>query len=173
MNTNNLPNTLLTGAVAGALGTLAMDLLLFRRARQAGSDDEFSDWEFTGEASFDDAGALAQVGQEVAGAVGVDLPDRAGGLTGDVVHWLTGTGWGVGGSLLAAMGLGPVAAGLTSGAAAFTAAYTVLPTMGLYDPIWDYDGKTLWKDATAHATFGAATGIALGVLRRVSGRSSD
>ncbi|CAN5135204.1 hypothetical protein BH23ACT9_BH23ACT9_17500 [soil metagenome] len=170
---NNPTNTLLTGAAAGALGTLAMDLLWFRRARQAGTDDVFADWEFTGEASFDDAGAPAQVGQEAASAVGVQLPDRAGGLTNDVVHWLTGTGWGVAGSLLASVtGLGPVAAGLTSGAAAFTAAYTVLPAIGIYDPIWNYDGKTLWKDATAHATFGAATGIALGVLRRLSGRSS-
>ncbi len=140
-----------------------MDLLWFRRARNAGSDATFGEWEFSGDTdSFDDAGTPAQVGRKAADAVGADLSPSAAGTTNDVVHWLTGSSWAIGGSLVAtATGLAPMLAGLASGAVAFATAYTVLPLMGLYDPIWEYEGKTLWKDAIAHATFGAATGVAL------------
>lgn len=163
----------LTGAVAGAVGTLAMDLVWFKRARASGSDDHFGEWELSGDTtSFDEAGAPAQLAEKAASAVGVDLPDSSAGTTTDVVHWTTGTGWAVGASLLsAATGLHPLGAGLAAGAAAFGGAYTILPVVGLYDPIWAYDGKTLWKDATAHATFGAATGVALGLLTGAARRS--
>jgi hypothetical protein len=151
------------GVVAGAVGTLAMDLVWFRRSRTAGSDASFGEFEFSGATtSFDDAGGPAEVGQTAAEAVGAEIPEKYAGRTTDVVHWLTGSGWAVGGSVLAALtGIPVFAAGLASGAASFAGAYTILPTLGIYDPIWEYEGKTLWKDATAHATYGAATGAAL------------
>lgn len=165
MDAKRLTTTLLGGAAAGAVGTLAMDLVWFRRSRQDGNDQSFPDWELSEAESFDDAGAPGRVGQRAAAAVGVDIPEQQAGTTTDVVHWLTGSGWAIAGSLLASFtGLHPFAAGLASGVAAFSGAYTILPALGLYDPIWEYDGKTLWRDATAHATFGAATGIALSAL---------
>ncbi len=54
-----------------------------------------------------------------------------------------------------------------SGVAAFAASYAVLPVLGVYRPIWEYDAGTLWKDASAHAVFGGATGLALGVIERL------
>ncbi len=64
-------------------------------------------------------------------------------------------------------GISAFAAGLESGAAAFAGTYTILPALGIYDPIWEYEGKSRWNDATAHATYGAATGVALMALGAV------
>ena len=166
---NRYGTAVAAGAAAGAVGTLAMDVLWFARSRRSGDESSFAEFEFSGDTgSFDDAGSPAQVGREVADSVGVDIPDTAAGVTDDVVHWGTGVVWGIGGSLLAtATGVEPIVAGLASGAAAFATAYTVLPALGVYDPIWEYDGKTLSKDASAHALYGAATGVALAVLGAV------
>src|SRR5207302_959971 len=59
-----LTRILRTGLVAGVVGTAAMDLLWFKRQRDAGSTTSFPDWEFgKGINSFDDAPAPAQVGR--------------------------------------------------------------------------------------------------------------
>lgn len=42
--------------------------------------------------------------------------------------------------------------------------YTVLPATGLYQPIWDYDAKTLGKDWADHLVYGTATAAALAAL---------
>ena len=169
MDATDFTTTIVTGAAAGSVGTLAMDTLWFRRARTSGSDAGFAAWEFSGDAaSFDDAGAPAQVGRKLAAALGIDLPDRAAGTTNDIVHWSTGLVWGIAGSLAAAgTGVNPFVAGLAAGAAAFGAAYTVLPLLGVYEPIWTYDVSTIWKDASAHATFGIATGVSLAAVATV------
>jgi len=168
MDTKRLTTALLGGAVAGMFGTVAMDLVWFRRAKQAGTEGSFSEWEFTDATSFDDAGAPAQVGAKAASVLGVDVPERQAGMATNVVHWVTGAGWGIAGSMLgASVGMPALARGLVSGAAAFGGAYTILPVLGIYDPIWDYDGKTLWKDATAHATYGVVTGAALSAINAV------
>jgi hypothetical protein len=46
------------------------------------------------------------------------------------------------------------------------AGYVVLPAMGLYEPIWKYDRKTLAKDLTAHLVYGLGTATALRLLSR-------
>jgi hypothetical protein len=38
--------------------------------------------------------------------------------------------------------------------------------MGLYEPIWKYDRKTLAKDLTAHLVYGLGTATALRLLSR-------
>lgn len=40
------------------------------------------------------------------------------------------------------------------------ASYAVLPSAGLYKPIWEYDGDTLFKDLTAHLVYGLGTAAA-------------
>ncbi len=163
-----VPGALLGGAAAGAAGTLAMDLLWFRRARSEGDDPSFGDWEFSDASSFDEAGAPGQVGRLAAETAGIDLSDRQAGLTTDVVHWMTGVGWATAASLLTVLTpVPPIAAGVLCGCAAFGTAYTILPALGIYDPIWEYSGKSVRKDATAHLTYGAATGLALAVLSRL------
>jgi hypothetical protein len=158
------------GAAAGGLGTLAMDLVWFRRSRAAGDDSTFGEWESTaGAEGFDEAGAPAEVGRRAAATVGVEVPEQRAGEVNDAVHWLTGTGWGMGGAALAEAGVPAPLAGVAAGVVAFGAAYAVLPAMGLYDPVWEYDGKTLAKDASAHLTYGAATGLGLTLLGSVLG----
>jgi hypothetical protein len=158
------------GKLAGAVGTLGMDALWYRRYRQGGGEDGFPAWELsTGVDSFDDAPAPARVGQHVAGLVGVQIPDRLAGATNVYVHWVTGVGWGALAGLLAAARVKPVRAGVAVGAAAFAASYAVLPRIGVYQPFGEYDAETLFEDATAHLLYGATTGVALALLRSVRG----
>jgi hypothetical protein len=42
--------------------------------------------------------------------------------------------------------------------------YAVLPQLGVYEPIWKYDLKTLEKDLSAHLVFGTATAAAFSFL---------
>ncbi len=160
--------SLVRGAVAGAVGTLAMDLVWYSRYRRGGGEDGFADWDLsTSTSSFDEAAAPAQVGRRLAGAVGVELPDDAAGLTNNVVHWTTGIQWG------ALYGLATAARrpvhpgwGLALGPTAWGSAYVLLGAAGIYQPIWNYDAETLAKDLSAHLVFGLATATAYRVLAR-------
>lgn len=161
---------LATGALAGAAGTLAMDLVWYRRYRRGAGDDDFGDWEFaTSTASFDEASAPGQVGKRLANAVGVELPDERAGLTTNVMHWLTGVGYGLGHAILQD-GRGPLLGGALTGAGAFANSYATMGAMGIYEPIWTYDGDTLLQDLSAHLAFGIATGLTYRIL---SGTSRD
>lgn len=155
---------LLTGAVAGAVGTVAMDLVWYARYRSGGGGSSFADWEFsTSTSSFEEASAPGQVGKKLADTVGVDLPDEAAGATTNVMHWLTGVGYGVGHSVLQD-GHGTVPGGVMTGLGAFTNSYAALGTLGIYEPIWEYDAETLRKDLTAHLAFGLAASAAYRLL---------
>jgi hypothetical protein len=54
--------------------------------------------------------------------------------------------------------------GLPFGAAVWAGGHIVLPRLGVYEPIWKYDGKTLEKDLSAHPVFGSATAAAFSLL---------
>lgn len=162
-----LVGRLARGVLAGMAGTLAMDLLWWSRHRRSGGDDGFTDWEFaSGPASFEEAGPPARVGQRAAGLVGINLPDGAAGSTTNVVHWLTGVGYGIGHALRRADGSHPVRSGIATGVGAFANSYATLGAMGLYEPIWEYDTDTLAKDLSAHMVFGAAAGLTYAALGR-------
>lgn len=158
---------LIGGAVAGAVGTVAMDALWYRRQQVEGGGQSFLEWEFGGSpASYEEAGAPAQMAKKVAGAFGVELPASSAGLATNVVHWLTGVGY------AAALQAGidrrrnVAASGLATGVGAFANSYVVLGALGVYEPIWEYDAETLQDDLTAHLVFGAATALAYRVLTR-------
>lgn len=157
------------GCAAGAIGTIAMDTLWWRRARRSGSDDRMLDWEFAAGsdfASFEAAGAPAQVGQRLARIAGVELPVERAGLTTDIVHWATGVSWGgAAGVLAATTRIGAFPAGVASGMGAVSTAYAGLGAAGIYPPVWEYDRSTLWDDVSAHLVFGVATGLALRAFR--------
>lgn len=162
---------IVVGAASGVIGMLAMDVLWWRRARRAGSDDGFVEWEFSTGTAFDSygsAGAPAQIGYRLAHLGGVELPTKRAGLVTDVVHWATGVGWGVAaGGLVVATPVPALPAGVVGGVAAIVVAYGALGAMGIYDPVWEYEAATLWNDVSAHLVFGTATGVALWVLRTV------
>ncbi|MEO6571460.1 MAG: hypothetical protein ABIO83_07920 [Ilumatobacteraceae bacterium] len=163
------PSDIVLGAASGVIGMLAMDVLMWRRARRDGSDDRFVEWEFsTGTAfdSYESAGAPAQVGLRLARLGGVELPVERAGLVTDVVHWATGVGWGVAsGALVATTPVPALPAGVVGGVTAVVVAYGALGAAGIYDPVWEYDAATLWQDVSAHLVFGATTGIALWAVR--------
>ena len=160
------------GAIAGAVATLAMDLLWYRRYRTGGGDDGFVAWEFdTSAEGFDDAPSSARVGKRIADSVGLELPDSAVAVTNDVVHWSTGIGWGKAAGLVAPIAPVPrVLLGLGTGVTAWGTSYAVLGKIGIYRPITEYDRATLWKDLSAHLVYGATLGIALAVTGRARRR---
>lgn len=155
------------GAVAGAVGTLAMDLVWYRRYRRSGGTDGFVDWEFsTSTEDYEHAAAPAQVGKRVVeGLFDVQLKPHTAGSANNAVHWLTGIGWGaLHGLVVGSTASRAAAYGLGTGAVAWLTSYVVLPLAKLYQPMWEYDAVTLGKDLSAHLTFGLGTGAAFRLL---------
>jgi hypothetical protein len=156
------------GAVAGAVGTAAMDLLWFYRYRRDGGESGFAAWELaSGLSSWEDAPAPAQIGKRLGEAfLNRQIPARRAPLVNDVMHWSYGLFWGVqygivAGSRAAAQ---PLWAGAALGCTVWAGDYVVLPVAGVYKPIWQYDAKSLLDDLTAHLFFGIGTASAFRIL---------
>ena len=158
---------LIRGVVAGAIGTIAMDALWYRRYRRGGGAASAVAWEFDAQATdFDGAPAPAKVGKRIAEAVGIDLPDSSVSTTNNVVHWATGLSWGVAAATLHRLPrVGGITAGDVAGLGAFSMSYVVLPKLNIYKSITEYDAATLAKDLSAHLVFGAAAGLATRAIR--------
>ena len=155
------------GAAAGAVGTIAMDLLWFSRYRHNGGDGRFVDWESSvGLSSWDEAPAPAQFGRRlIQGVFQRDLPPERARLLNNIVHWTTGVGWSAAFGLVS--GSFPNHRswhGLILGAGVWAQAYAVLVPAKLYKPMWEYDGETLWKDLSAHLVYGLSTATVFRVL---------
>ena len=156
------------GAAAGAVATAAMDLVWYRRYRASGGDSDLRTWEFTTSATDfgDEAPAPARVGKRIADAVGVRLDDGSVASVNNVVHWMTGIGWGTAAGVVGlALPVPALAAGIGAGVVAWTTSYVLLGAIGIYQPITSYDIATLWKDLSAHLVFGTTMGIALTLAR--------
>ena len=167
MTSSSFSRRLAAGAVAGAAGTLAMDALLYRRSRLAGGEEPFLDWETAaGVSDWDGASAPGQVGRKAARAVlGHDPPDGWARATTNVVHWATGIGWGVQyGAVAARTARHPILRALALGPAVWLAGYVILPLAKVYRPIWEYDGRTLADDLSAHLVYGAVGSVAFAAL---------
>lgn len=152
------------GAVAGIVGTAAMDMLLYRRDRAGGGDSSVTAWEFSTMATDygEDAPAPARVGKRLADRVGLELKDSWVAATSNVVHWSTGVSWGTIAGVAAAVVPRPAAAvGLATGVVAWGTSYAVLGRAGIYEPITSYDRTTLWNDLSAHLVFGGVVGAVL------------
>ena len=80
------------GLVAGAAGTLAMDLVLFARYKRGGGEDSFTTWEFSvGLTSWDQAPAPAQVGKRLfEGLFQREIPAERAALVNNLTHWAYG-----------------------------------------------------------------------------------
>jgi len=159
------------GLAAAAVGTAAMDLLLYARYRRGGGTSPPLDWEFSaGVTSWDQAPAPAQVGRRVVeGVFRRTLPDDTAAAINNITHWgygaLNGAPYGIVAGSLAS----PRAAyGLLFGASVWATSYVVLPLAGLYKPIWEYDRHTLAKDLSAHLVYGLTTAV---VFNRLTSRS--
>jgi hypothetical protein len=153
----------LCGLLAGAVGTVAMDLVWYLRYKQSGGESDFLKWEFASAPSkWEDAAAPAKVGKLLyETATHQNLPESKIGLTTTVMHWGYGKQWGLvlGLALGSAENLRFWQAPLL-GLLVWLASYVSLPIAGVYKPLWSYDLKTLWDDLSAHLVYGAATAAA-------------
>jgi hypothetical protein len=166
---SNIGRHLAVGAVAGAVGTAAMDLLWYRRYRREGGEESFKRWELAaGVTSWDDASAPGQLGRKLERLVtGRPPPDTWARPTSNLIHWVTGIGWGLQYGALASRTSGhPWIHSLAFGPIVWLTGYAVLPLAGVYKPIWQYDARTLGEDLSAHLVFGAATSAVFAALTR-------
>jgi hypothetical protein len=155
------------GVVASAVGTLAMDSYLYYRYRRSGGAARFRDWETSrGLTSWDDAPAPAKVGRRVVeGLLGRELSPERARLVNNATHWAYGVAaGGPYGLLVGSVRSAKVRYGIPFGASVWAAGYAVLPTLGVYRPIWEYDLETLGNDLGAHLVFGLGTAAAFRML---------
>jgi hypothetical protein len=157
------------GALAGAGGTAAMDLLLYVRYRRGGGKDSLWRWEFAGNVmSWAEASAPGQLGRKaLRQATGNDPPDGWARPTTNIVHWATGVGWGVAyAGLASTTARRPWARALALGPVAWLSGYVVLPLAKVYKPIWEYDRRTLADDLAVHLLYGAAASTVFAALAK-------
>jgi hypothetical protein len=157
------------GLVAGAVGTVAMDTLLFVRYRRSGGASSPEKWESSaGITTWEQAPAPAQVGRRlVEGLFRVTLPPTRARLVNNVMHWGYGIFNGAQYGIVAESLPSPrIRYGLPFGAAVWASSYVILPAAKLYEPLWKYDRKTLGDDLSAHLVYGLATATALRLLSR-------
>lgn len=145
---------------------MVMDLVWYRRYRSEGGEQAFLAWETSeGTTDFEHAAAPAQTAKAVAELAGVELPETSARLANNVVHWVTGIGWGKAHAMAAsALGTTTPLLGPVTAVAAWATSYAVLPLLGVYQPISEYDRATLWQDLSAHLAFGAALGTTYRLL---------
>jgi hypothetical protein len=164
------------GLLAGAVGTVGMDALLYLRYRRGGGKERLPSWELSGQVtSWDTAPAPAQVGRRIVeGLFDRKLPDERAALVNNLTHWAYGALSGALYGVLAGSLRSPHARyGLPFGAGVWLAGYVVLPAAGLYKPIWEYDAGTLAKDLSAHLVYGIGTGAAFGALQPRGSRDAQ
>ena len=157
------------GAAAGVVGTLAFDLWLYLQYRRGGGTEPFRDWEWSADVTgWDGAPAPAQVGRRIVeGVLQKPLPDSSAAPMNNVAHWAYALSGAVAyGVLAGSLRRSPPAAGLLLGVGMWLSGYGILPPLGLYKRITEYDAKTLGKDLAAHLVYGTATAAAFSVLRR-------
>ena len=164
----SLLGTLARGAAASAIGTLALDLVWFRRFRAGGGEGSFAAWDVTKDVtSWEDAPAPGKMGRKVLeAATGTSVPVERAALVSNVMHWSYGTAWTAGYAVATRNRARPLLAGPAFGALVWSSDYVTLPIAGIYEPIWRYDAQTLWQDLSAHLVFGAAADLALRALAR-------
>jgi hypothetical protein len=167
---NSPLGAVIRGMVAGAVGTVAMDLVHWLRARRGGNDQSFVEYDIsTGSVDdFDDASAPGKLGKRVVeGVFHDDVPSEMAGPMSDLMHWSTGIGYGALHGLVAGSIDQPkVSHGIATGVGAFANSYTILPLTGLYQPLWEYDAQTVYKDLSAHVVYGIATAATFKLLTR-------
>ena len=165
---------MICGVAAGAFGTLAMDAALYRRYRRGGGDVAFPAWESSeGLVSWVNAPAPALVAKQILERLFKhQVPPEYARALNNETHWGFGLAAGAGYGLLLGSRKPKVWCGLPFGAAVWASGYVVLPQLGVYQPIWKYDLKTLWDDLSVHLVYGTATAGAFRLLTRMNNERS-
>jgi hypothetical protein len=166
---SNLGSRLFIAVFAGAVGTSAMDALLYRRYRRGGGSEQPLRWEFSaGVKTWADVSAPGLVGKDVLQRLrGQEPPQEWARLVQNTVHWATGVGWSVPLAFLVPQRKRSAwICGVAIGPIAWITSYLVLPFAKIYKPIWDYDSKTLADDFSAHLVYGVTIGTILALATR-------
>lgn len=161
------------GAAAGVVGTLAFDLWLYLQYRRERGTEPFRDWELSADVTgWDDAPAPAQVGRRLLeGLFQTGLPDARAASVNNIAHWVYSLAGATGYAVVAgSLRRSSPASGLLLGVGMWLSGYVILPPLGLYKRITEYDAKTLGKDLAAHLVYGLATAAAFSALRRLPAR---
>jgi hypothetical protein len=167
--------SIIRGGEASAIGTLAMDTLLYRRYRNRGGRASFIAWESSeGVESWEAAPAPALVAKHLLERIAArEVPARYARVLNNITHWGFGLATGAGYGLLVGSRKPKLRYGPAFGAAVWASGYVVLPALGVYEPIWKYDFATLEKDLSAHLVFGTATAAAFSFLTPTHHRRSQ
>ncbi len=174
--TSSFGARLVTAMFAGAVGTFAMDALLYRRYRRGGGTERPLDWEFSaGVKTWEDVSAPGIVGRGVLQRLrGQEVPQEWAKFVQNTVHWATGVGWCAPLALLVPRDkCAAWICGVSIGPVAWLTSYIVLPFAKVYKPIWDYDAKTLADDLSAHLVYGVTVGAFLAVATKDAPSGQD
>jgi hypothetical protein len=148
------------GLAAGAVGTLALDLVGFVRYKRGEGKSGFWKWESSSDLlSWDEAPAPAQVGKRLfEGLFREQLPDHRARLVNNITHWGYGLlNGGLFGLVAGSLSEPRTWYGVPFGTSVWGSGYVVLPAAHLYKPIWEYDRGTLATDLSGHLAYGLAT----------------
>jgi hypothetical protein len=171
MRTISPLGAVIRGAIAGGVGTAAMDLFWFARTGQKLAPANLTQWEFGGPNDWDSVSVPGKVGKRlVEGFTQKPLPNHWARLMNDIMHWGYGISWGVAFGILGGSSRQfRVWTGPLFGAAVFLSDYIVLPIAGLYKPIWEYSPKDLAPDLAAHVIYGSVLAGAFAGLAALDG----
>jgi hypothetical protein len=166
-----LMRSAVAGMLAGAAGTMAMDLTWYLRYRNGGGDQAFVPWETSaGTTGFEEAAAPARTAKAIADQAGVELPEASARALNNAVHWMTGLAWGQAHGIASwATGVSNPMLGLGTAVMAWATSYVVLPRLGVYQKMSEYEIEVLWKDLSAHLVFGTV----LGLVFRLASNTGD
>jgi len=122
----------LAGLVAGAIGTVAMDTVLYARYRRGGGDQEPLAYEFGGVDTWEKASVPGQLGKRLyEGYTQKKLGSDRAQLTNTIMHWGYGTIWGaLYGVLMGSLKRPALVLGLPFGAAVWLSSYAIPPPNG-------------------------------------------
>ncbi|MBJ2122466.1 hypothetical protein I6N91_15905 [Arthrobacter sp. MSA 4-2] len=157
------------GLLAGALGTAAMDLVLYQRYRRSGGKSGIWRWEFASDVtSWENASAPGQLGRKALRlSTGHEPPPEWARATTNIMHWATGVGWGGQyGAVASLASLHPWVRRVAFVPVVWLSGYVVLPLAKVYKPIWAYDARTLRDDLSAHIVYGAVVSAVFAVLTK-------
>jgi hypothetical protein len=167
----NAIGPILRGVAASAVGTAVMDASIYGRYRHSGGTESWVAWESSeGLKSWEHAPAPARVARQLLERVlKREIPPRYARALNNVTHWGFGLAAGGAYGLLLHSGKSKLWYGPPFGAAVWASGYVVLPQLGIYKQLWDYDAKTLRTDLGHHLVFGTATAAAFSVLAYING----